>query len=115
MDPMPASRDGEKAPRNDLSWIFDVDRSRAIARMTANFENCLRDIQEAQDDLKELVASCREAQISPLEIAAMKQIATLRLKDQTGAAREKLQALSRVGKACGLDLFTWADAKEPPI
>jgi hypothetical protein len=107
----PAAGDGEKAPRNDLSDIFDLDRTQLISRMTANFESCMRDIQTAQDDLKELVASCKEAQLSPLEIGAMKRIASLRMKDQAGAAREKLEALSRVGKAVGLDLFDWADAK----
>jgi hypothetical protein len=96
---------------NDLSQIFDVDRSQLVARMTSNFENCLRDIATAQDDLKELVASCREAGIGPNEIAAMKMVARVRMKDQAGAAREKLEALDRVGKAAGLDLFDWAGEK----
>ena len=100
----------DEQKRNDLAEIFDLDRSQAIARMTANFENSMRDIQTAQDDLKELVASCKEAGLSPLEIGAMKQIATLRLKDQGGVAREKLAALKRVGKAAGYDLFDWADS-----
>ena len=95
---------------NDLAEIFDLDRTQLIARMTGNFENCLRDIQTAQDDLKQLVASCKEAQVSPREIEAMKTIARLRLKDQGGAAREKLAALKLVGKAAGYDLFDWADA-----
>ena len=95
---------------NDLSEIFNLDRSQAIARMTGNFENCLRDIQTAQDDLKELVASCKEAGIGPHEIAAMRRIARLRLKDQGVVAREQLAALNRVGKAVGYDLFDFADA-----
>ena len=39
----------------------------------------------------------------------MKKIAQLRLKDQIGRAKEQLDALQRVSRACGLDLFDWAD------
>ncbi len=41
----------------------------------------------------------------------MKTIAKLRLQDKKGAAQEKLEALDRVGKAVGFDLFDWAAAR----
>lgn len=99
---------------NELSEIFDLDRRQLITRLTANIETCLRDIQTAQDDLKEIIASAREAQVSAREIAAMKQVAKLRMKDQVDEARGKLAALQRVGDAVGVDLFNWMDAEAEP-
>ena len=99
---------------NDLSEIFDLDRKQLITRLTANIETCMRDIQSAQDDLKEIIASAREAQVSAREIAAMKQVAKLRMKDQLDEARGKLEALQRVSDAVGVDLFSWMDAEAQP-
>jgi hypothetical protein len=93
----------------DLEEMFDVDRKRLIRQMVDNFEQALREIQSAQDDVKSYVVACREQQFSPRDIAAMKEIASLRLKDQGGAAKEKLEALNRIGKTVGYDLFDWAD------
>jgi len=36
-----------------------------------------------------------------------KKIAKLRLDDKKGAAQEQLEALERIGKAVGFDLFDW--------
>lgn len=95
----------------DLAEIFDLDRKRAVRTLVDNMEQSLRDIQTAQDDLKELVSSAREAAFSARDIAAMKTIARLRLKDEAGAAREKLEALERISEAVGFNLFDWADSR----
>ena len=97
---------------NELAEIFDLDRKDLYARMVSQIEQCLRDIDSAREDLKQIMASCKEAQISRSEIAAMRKIAQLRLNDQIGRAREELAALQRVGNACGLALFEWAESSD---
>jgi uncharacterized protein (UPF0335 family) len=98
----------------DLNEIFDLDRKKLTGKMVDNIEQCMRDVQTAQDDLKEVIASCREAHFSPNDIAAMKTIARLRMKDQGADAREKLAALERIAEAVGFNLFDWADQEAPP-
>ena len=99
------------AKKQDLAEIFDLDRSALITRLVGTMQQSMRDIAIARDDLKEIVASCLEAQLSRREIDAMKTIAKLRNDDKLGAAQEKLEALERVGKAVGFDLFAWAEVK----
>ncbi len=102
--------DGAK-PVPDLHKMFDLDRTMLIKSMVDRMETCLREAAAARDDLKEVMSECKEAEFSRRDIEAMKTIAKLRLDDKKGAAQEKLEALERVGKAVGFDLFDWAQAR----
>lgn len=99
------------APKRDFAKMFDLDRTTAIKNMVDRMESCLRDAAAARNDLKDVIADCAEAEFSKRDAAAMKTIAKLRLDDKKGAAQEKLEALERVGKAVGFDLFDWASAR----
>lgn len=103
--------DGDGEPRRDFEKMFDLNRSTLIKSFVGEMENRLRDIQTAQDDLKAIVASALRQEFTKREVVAMKTIAKLRLKDEKGAAQEKLEALERVGKAVGFDLFDFATAR----
>lgn len=94
--------------KDDIAQIFDLDRKQATRKLVENMEQCMRDIENAQEDLRQVVASAKEAEFSVREVAAMKTVAKLRIKDQLGAAREKMGALERVSEAVGCPLFDWA-------
>lgn len=96
-------------PKRGWSKTLDLDRKTLTSNFVNRMETCLRTIEEAQDDLKEICAEANEAEYSKRDVQAMKKIAQLRLKDQIGRAKEQLDALQRVSRACGLDLFDWAD------
>lgn len=95
-------------PERDLAKIFDLDRSTLIKNFVMSMEECLKGIQIARDDLKEIVAKCREAEIPARDIAAMKKIAKLRLEDKAPEAAANLEALERISAIVGFDLFGWA-------
>lgn len=99
-----------ETPRKDWSAALDLDRKTATRSFVERIEECMRAQQSAADDLKEVIADAKGAEFSVRDVDAMKTIAKLRLKDQRGRAQEKLEALSRIGRAVGFDLFDWADA-----
>lgn len=98
-----------EAPRKDWAAALDLDRSTITKSFVDRMEECMRTQQAAADDLKELAAEAKAAEFSVRDVDAMKTIAKLRLKDQRGRAQEKLEALSRVSRTVGFDLFDWAD------
>lgn len=102
---------GGSEPKRDFAKILDLGRSTLIKTMVDRMERAMRDADAARDDLKEIIAECREAEFPKRDIEAMKAIAKLRKDDKKGAAQEKLEALERVGKAVGFDLFDWASAR----
>lgn len=106
----PDAPDGAE-PKRDFAKMFDLDRTTLTKSMVDRMERCMREAEAATADLKEVVAECREAEFSKRDIEAMKTIAKLRLQDKKRAAQEKLEALERVGKAVGFDLFDWASAR----
>lgn len=95
---------------DDLSEMFDLDRKKAIATLVGNMEQCLRDVQDAQEDLKQLSASAKEAGFTVKDVSAMKRVAKLRLDDDVVQARKDLERLQRIADAAGVDLFSWAKA-----
>lgn len=98
-------------PKRDFAKMFDLDRTTLTRSMVDRMEQCLRDAETARGDLKEVVEQCKEAEFGKRDIEAMRKIAKLRLDDKKGAAQEQLEALERVGKAVGFDLFSWASAR----
>ena len=105
--------DGEGGePKRDFAKILDLDRTTLTKSMVDRMEQCLREAETARDDLKEVIAQCREAEFGKRDIEAMKKIAKLRLDCKKGAAQEQLESLDGIGRAVGLDLFSWAAARD---
>ena len=92
-------------PTFDFVEMFDLERTTLTANMVNRIEACLRQAEAASDDLKAVVAECREQEYRPKDIMAMKTIARLRLKDRIADAREQLAALQRVSRAVQIKLF----------
>lgn len=107
----PAASGKEPKPQPDFAKMFDLDRSSLIKSFVDRIEQCLREAKAARDDLKEIIAEASEAEFPVRDVQAMKTIAKLRLDDKKGAAQEKLEAMERVGRAVGFDLFDFAAAR----
>jgi uncharacterized protein (UPF0335 family) len=106
---MQPNTDASPTPQRDWSATLDLDRKTITRNFVSRMEECMRAAEVAAEDLKGVLAEAKAAEFGPRDIAAMKKIAKMRLKDQGGAAREQLEALSRIGKAVAFDLFDWAD------
>ncbi len=100
--------DKAKQPKRDWSKTLDLDRTTITRDFVNRMETCMRQVQDAQEDLKQIIADAKEAEFKPRDVEAMKKIARLRLKDQKGRAQEQLEALDRIGRAVEFDLFDWA-------
>ena len=92
-------------PAFDFVEMFDLQRTTLTGSMVDRMEACLRQAEAASDDLKAVVAECRTQEYRSTDIAAMKKIARLRLKDRIADAREQLAALQRVSRAVQIKLF----------
>lgn len=105
--------DGSKPeqPKRDLTEVFDLDRKKLTRQIVDQMEQAMRDIDNAREDLKQIIASAKEASFGPRDVEAMKKIAKLRKDDKGGTAKEQLEALDRIGGIVGFDLFNWAAAK----
>lgn len=102
---------GEPEKKRDFNEIFDLDRKKLTRGLVDRMEQTMREADTARDDLKQIISECREAQLSPRDIEAMKKIAKLRKDDKRERAKEQLEALERIGGIVGFDLFDWAGAK----
>ena len=102
------SEEAGATPKRDWAATLDLNRETATKSFVDRMEECMRAAEVAKDDLKEVLAQAKEAEFSPRDVEAMKKIAQLRLKDRRGRAQEQLEALQRVGKAVGFDLFDWS-------
>ena len=98
-----------EAPKKDWMQVLDLNRTTAIKSYVDRMERCLRDIDAAREDLKEVAREAKEAEFSPRMVKAMNKVAKLRKDDKKGAAQEELAALEAVGKAVGFDLFSWGE------
>jgi hypothetical protein len=88
--------------------VSDQNRTTLTSDLVDQMEEAMRSIQGAQEDLKAIAETALEHEFTAREVAAMKAIAKIRLKDKKIEAKEKLEALERVGKAVGFDLFDFA-------
>lgn len=93
----------------DFTKMFDLDRTRLTREMVDRMEQAMREIDAARDDLKAVIAECREAEFRKRDIEAMKKIAKFRKDDKQSAAREQIEALLRIGRAVQFDLFDEGD------
>lgn len=107
------SDDGQpkEQPERDLDAVFDISRKKLTKNMVDRMEQAMREADAARDDLKAIVAECREANFGPRDIEAMKKIAKLRKDDKGGAAKEQLAALDKIGGIVGFNLFDWAEGR----
>lgn len=96
-------------PTRDWAATLDLNRSTVTKSFVDRLEECMRAQQTASDDLKGVIADAKEAEFSARDIEAMKKIAKLRLKDQQAVAKDQLEALNRISRAVGFDLFDWAE------
>lgn len=105
-NPQPNPEDGgEQKPDTELHTIFDLDRSRETGRVVDQFERAIQDVEAAQEDVKQIAASAKQSGFSQHEVAAMKRVARLRLKDKGPETKKQLAALERVSRAANFDLF----------
>ena len=73
----------------------------------------MREVETAQAALKEIAEAAVRQEFPPRDVAAMKKIARLRLKDQIGrsslrpvaAAQLEFEAIGRIGKAADFDVL----------
>ena len=96
--------------RPDLSELFDVKRAKPVQAYVKRFEELFRQRDAISADIKQLSDEIVEDEFTPVEAAAMKDIAKWRQGDKALTAAAKLAALRRVSNAVKLDLFSWADA-----
>lgn len=97
---------GEPAP----SWVdrLDLNRTLLVRDLVDGMERCLMEAEAAAAALRQVEVRARQADFSKGDVAAMKKIARLRVKDQVGRAQEQLAALHRMSRAVDCDLFTWS-------
>ena len=81
----------------DFERMLDLDRSSLIKDFIDEMEGRMREIETAQAALKDIVEAAARQEFPPRDVAAMKKIARLRLKDQKAAAQQELEALGRIG------------------
>lgn len=111
MDDTPLPIGDDNGPTRDWTATLDLNRTKLTRDMVDRFEDAMQRQQIAAEDIKVIALAAMEAEFSKRDIGAMKTIAKMRLKDQKGAAQEKLEALERIGKAVGYNLFDWSAAR----
>ena len=99
-------------PPRDFERMLDLDRSTLIrdfkpapAQAGDEMEGRMREVETAQAALKEIAEAAVRQEFPPRDVAAMKKIARLRLKDQKAAAQLEFEAIGRIGKAADFDVL----------
>jgi hypothetical protein len=107
--PLPLGDDGE--PKRDFKQMFDLNRTTLTRDMVERYYDAMMRKEVAADDIKVITAAAKEAEYKPVDIAAMKSTARLKVTGKIAEAREKLEAMERVSDAIGMDLFSWSTAR----
>jgi len=89
----------------DFERMLDLDRSTLIKNFVDEMEGRMREVENAQAALKDIAEAAARQEFPQRDVAAMKKIARLRLKDQKAAAQQELEALGRIGKAADFDVL----------
>jgi hypothetical protein len=95
---------------SDVSNTSETNRSALIKNFVDEMEDRMKTIEIANDDLKMLAKSAKDQDFDADEVAAMKQVAKLRLKGNGAKAKAKLEKLQQVSEAAEFDLFSFAGA-----
>jgi hypothetical protein len=96
---------------HDWTETLDLNRTTLTRDMVDRFLDAMQRQQIAAEDIKVIAADARVQEFTKQDIAAMRQIAKLKLNDKRDEAQEKLEALERISKACGYDLFDFASVR----
>lgn len=107
--PLPLGDDGE--PKRDWSKSLDLNRTTLTRDMVDRYYDAMQRQQVAAEDVKIITSAAKEAEYRPVDIAAMKAVARLKMTGKESDAREKLEAIERVADAVGMDLFGWANVR----
>ena len=92
-------------PPRDFERMLDLDRSTLIRDFIDEMEGRMREVENAQAALKDIAEAAARQEFPPRDVAAMKKIARLRLKDQKAAAQLEFEAIDRIGKAADFDVL----------
>lgn len=111
MNDIPLPLGDENEPKRDWTKTLDLNRTQLTKDMVDRFLDAMQRQQIAAEDIKIIAVAALEQEFSKRDIGAMKAIAKLRLNDKKSEAQEKLEALERIGKAVGFDLFDWSTAR----
>lgn len=84
----------------------DVDE---IKRLVDRLEQSMAMAAEAATDQKAIIEEAKEEGFTAGEIAAIKKMASLKVKDGIRKERTRLAHLARVGEAVGVDLFSFME------
>ncbi len=98
-------------PKRDWTKTLDLNRTTLTRDMVERYIDAMQRQQVAAEDIKIITASAKEAEYKPKEIAAMKDVAKLRMSGKEADAKEKLEALERIAAAVGMDLFSWGASR----
>ena len=107
--PLPLGDDGE--PKVDFAKMMDLNRTTLTRDMVERYYDAMMRQQVAAEDIKVITAAAKEAEYRPVDIAAMKTVARLKMTGKQAEAKEKLEAMERVAAAVGLDLFGWSSGR----
>lgn len=85
---------------------MDEERAGLTRAFVYKFETVLKDQRDAADDLRMLAEEALEAKFSKREVAAMRKIARIKMKNDRLKAAYDNHALEEIGRAVGCDVFT---------
>lgn len=88
-----------------------MNRTQLTRDMVDRYLDAMQRQQIAAEDVRIITASALDQEFNKRDIGAMKAIAKLKMNDKKAEAQEKLEALERIGKAVGFDLFDWGAAR----
>ena len=107
--PLPLGDDGK--PKRDWTKTLDLNRTTLTRDMVDRYYDAMMRQQVAAEDIKVISAAAKESEYKPVDIAAMKSVAKLRMTGKEAEAREKLEALQRAAEAIGMNLFSWSPSR----
>jgi len=107
--PLPLGDDGK--PKRDWTKTLDLNRTTLTRDMVDRYYDAMQRQQVAAEDIKIITAAAKEQEYKPVDIAAMKTLARLKMTGKEAEAREKFDALERAAQAVGMDLFSWSPSR----
>src|SRR6187397_3125772 len=107
--PLPLGDNGK--PKVDFTKMMDLNRTTLTRDMVDRYYDAMLRQQVAAEDIKIITAAAKEQEYKPVDIAAMKAVARLKMTGKEADAREKLKAMERAADAVGMDLFSWSPSR----
>lgn len=107
--PLPFGDDDK--PTGEFNKMLDLNRTTLTRDMVERYYDAMQRQQVAAEDIKIITSAAKEAEYKPVDIAAMKVVAKLKMTGKQNEAKEKLEAMERVADAVGMDLFGWSSVR----